>query len=84
MSDHVAEIRRQLVRLVVGVVVLDAIAIALLRLTPLGGLQGVQRGAFMAVWLMLTLAIVLPALQSIRRSRLRARHARANAARAGR
>lgn len=71
----VTEIRRQLVRLIAGVVVVHALALALLTLTPLRDLRGGGRTVFTAVWVMLTLAVVLPPLQRIRQARLRARHA---------
>jgi hypothetical protein len=66
-------LRAAVLRLAIGVVVLDTIAIAIYYLAdiPLRG-QSV-RYPFFAVWMVLTLVIVLTGLQRIRIARLRRR-----------
>lgn len=71
------DLRRHLLRMVVGVVVLD-VAIALLK-DRLGveTWPSQRRILFTAAWMLATLAVVLPTLAGIRRARVRARRARA-------
>lgn len=60
------EIRRQLIRLVVGVVVLDAIAIGLFYAFDIPGRPVRTQQIFTVVWTLATLAVVLPLLSRIR------------------
>ena len=68
-------LRSAVVRLVIGVVVLHAIAIAIYYLGDIALRPPSIRYAFFAAWMLLTLAVVLPGLQRIRVARTRARGA---------
>jgi hypothetical protein len=72
-----AELRRHLLHLVLGVVVLDAAAIAVYRLAGVEGWPSGRRNAFTAAWVTLTLVVVSVFLSRIRTARIRARRARA-------
>jgi hypothetical protein len=67
--DPRAEMRRLLIRLVVMIAVLDALAIGTYYLSREYLLVRNTRIAFTLVWTFLTLAIVLPHLWKIRRAR---------------
>ena len=68
-------LRSAVVRLVIGVVVLDAIAIAIYYLADIPLRPPSMRYAFFAAWMLLTLGVVLPGLHRIRVARIRARGA---------
>ncbi len=61
-----SEIRRQFVRLVVGVVVLDAVAIALYYAIHVPTRPTRVQQIYMLVWTAATLAVVMPPLGRIR------------------
>jgi hypothetical protein len=60
--------------LAIGIVVLDAIAIAIYYLADVPLRPASIRYPFFAVWMLLTFAIVLPALHRIRMARRRGRY----------
>jgi hypothetical protein len=64
-------LRSAVVRLVIGVVVLDAIAIAIYYLADIPLRPPPIRYSFFAAWMLLTLAVVLPGLHAIRKARVR-------------
>jgi hypothetical protein len=66
-------VRRELLRLLVGVALVDAIGIGVLRLTNLQAAGADARLAYTAVWMLATLAAVLPPLMRLRRLRRRPR-----------
>jgi hypothetical protein len=69
MPPPVPDIRRLLLRLVLRVLAVHAIAIALYYAAGLTRAGQDVRIAFVTVWMVLTLAVVLPSLLRIRRSR---------------
>ena len=70
------ELRRHLLRMVVGVVLLDALFLVLKSRLAVDDWPEQRRLLFTGVWMVATLAIVLPTLASIRATRTRARRAR--------
>ena len=66
-------LRSAVVRLAIGVVVLDTIAIAIYYLADIPLRPPSVRYPFFAVWMVLTLAIVLTGLHRIRVARVRRR-----------
>ena len=61
--------RRAMLHMIALVVLLDVAAIALYHFTSLGHSRGNARIAFVVVWTLLTLAIVLTGLRRIRAAR---------------
>lgn len=74
------ELRRAVLRLAVGVVVVDAIFIACWTFLRIGSRADRQQMMFVAVWTIATLAVVLPSLTAVRRVRARLRRERAGRA----
>ena len=68
-------LRSAVLRLVIGVAVLDAIAIAIYYLADIPLRPASIRYPFFAAWILLTLAVVLPGLHRIRVARIRPRGA---------
>jgi hypothetical protein len=66
-------LRSAVLRLAIGVVVLDAIAIAIYYLADIPLRPASIRYPFFATWMLLTLAVVLPGLHRIRIARTRRR-----------
>jgi hypothetical protein len=66
-------LKSAVLRLVVGIVVLDAIAIAVYYLADIPLRPASVRYPFFAVWMLLTFAVVLPGLHRIRVARTRRR-----------
>lgn len=64
-------LRSAVLRLVIGVVVLDAIAIAIYYLADIPLRPASIRYPFFAAWMLLTFAVVLPGLHAIRKARVR-------------
>jgi hypothetical protein len=64
-------LRSAVLRLVVSVVVLDAIAIAVYYIADIPLRPSSIRYPFLGAWILLTLAVVLPGLQRIRIARVR-------------
>lgn len=71
------ELRRHLLRMVVGVVVLDVAFVVLRDRLGVDVWAPQRRLLFTGAWMVATLAVVLPALAGIRAARVRARRARA-------
>jgi uncharacterized protein (DUF983 family) len=67
-AERVARVRAALLRMVIGVVIIDAIAIAILLLTDVEH-NPTMRWPMLGGWLLATLAVVLPALRDIRIAR---------------
>ena len=63
-------------RLAIGVIVLDAIAICIYYLADIPLRPASIRYPFFAAWMLLTFAVVLPGLHRIRMARVRGRHRR--------
>ncbi len=61
--------RRIVLRLVVGVVLVNAAALMLRRFTGLGSGAALQRQLFTAAWLVAVLLVVLPSLKALRMAR---------------
>ena len=72
-ADHLASpaLRSAVLRLAVGIVVLDTIAIAIYYLADIPLRPPSVRYPFFAAWMVLTLVIVLTGLHRIRVARLR-------------
>lgn len=70
------ELRRAVLRLVIGVVAVDAVFIACWTFLRIGGRPDRQQMVFVAVWTVATLAVVLPGLTAVRRVRTRLRRER--------
>ena len=66
-------LRSAVLRLAIGVVALDTVAIAIYYLADIPLRPPSVRYPFFAVWLALTLAVVLTGLQGIRAARVRRR-----------
>ena len=66
-------LRSAVLRLVISIVVLDAIAIAIYYLADIPLRPPSIRYPFFAAWMLLTLAVVLPGLHRIRGARIRRR-----------
>jgi hypothetical protein len=66
-------LRSAVLRLAIGVVVLDAIAIAIYYLADIPLRPASVRYPFFAAWMVLTFAVVLPGLHRIRIARTRRR-----------
>jgi hypothetical protein len=66
-------LRAAVLRLVISVVVLDAIAIAVYYAADIALRPTTVRYPFFAAWMLLTLAVVLPGLHRIRVARIRRR-----------
>ncbi len=64
-----AGMRRQLLIMVALVVVVDTIAIAIFHLAHIDRASDNTRTAFVAVWTLIVLMVVLPGLRRIRRAR---------------
>lgn len=64
-------LRSAVLQLAIGVVLLDAIAIAIYYLADIPLRPTSIRYPFFAGWMLLTLAIVLPSLHRIRKARVR-------------
>lgn len=62
-------VRRELLRLVVGIALVDAIGIGVLRLAKLQAAGADARLAYTVIWMLATLAAVLPPLIRLRRLR---------------
>lgn len=71
------ELKRAVLRLVIGVVAVDAIFIAAWLLARMAMRPERQQMMFVAVWTVATLAVVLPSLGAVRRVRTRLRRERA-------
>ncbi len=71
------ELKRAVLRLVVGILAVDAIFITLWALARIGARPERQQMMFVAVWTVATLAVVLPSLGAVRRVRTRLRRDRA-------
>ena len=71
------ELRRAVLRLVVGIVLVDALFIACWAFLRVGERPDRQQMMFVAVWTVATLAVVLPSLTAVRRVRTRLRRERA-------
>ncbi|HET9066180.1 MAG TPA: hypothetical protein VFN22_10220 [Gemmatimonadales bacterium] len=69
MTDRIAAMRRIVIRLVVGVVLVNAAALLLRRFTGLGSGTALQRQLFTAAWLVAALLVVLPSLRALRVAR---------------
>lgn len=69
MTDRIAAMRRIVIRLVVGVVLVNAAALLLRRFTGLGAGTTLQRQLFTAAWLAAVLLVVLPSLRALRVAR---------------
>jgi hypothetical protein len=67
-TERVARIRAALLRMVIGVVIIDAFAIGVLLLTDVED-NPALRWPMLGGWLLATLAVVLPALRDIRIAR---------------
>ncbi len=67
-TGRVARIRSALLRMVIGVGLIDALALALLFLTEVED-NPTWRWPMLGGWLLATLAVVLPALREIRIAR---------------
>ena len=63
------ELKSAVLRLAIGVVVLDAVAIAIYYLADIPLRPASIRYPFFALWMLATLAIVLPGLQRVRAAR---------------
>jgi len=72
-----ARLQRAVLRLVVSVLVLDAIAIAAYVLLDIGDRSGRVQTTYVMGWVAVTLAVVLPGLSSVRAVRARTRYERA-------
>lgn len=70
---HRSEVRRQLMRMVILVIVIDVAAMALYSFTPLGDAGSDVTLGFTIGWTVLTLAVVLTGLRRIRLAREAAR-----------
>ena len=70
------ELRRHLLRMVLGVVVLDVAVLALKSRLHVDGWPSQRRLLFTGAWMIATLVIVALSLARIRAARLRARYAR--------
>ena len=70
------ELRRHLLRMVIGVVALDALFLVLKDRLGVDGWPESRRILFTGIWMVLTLAVVLPTLARIRATRVRARRPR--------
>jgi hypothetical protein len=66
-------LRAAVLQLAIGVVVLHAIAIAIYYVADIALRPPSIRNAFLIVWMILTLAVVLPGLHRIRAARTRRR-----------
>ncbi len=66
------EVRRQLMRMVLAVAVLDGLAIAAFYAFGVNHDFGARRNTFVGVWMVLTVGIVVVQLRKIRRARLAA------------
>jgi hypothetical protein len=75
MSELAARLRSLLLQMLVAVFVLHGAAIAVYMLTPLRHSSGSARTAFMAVWTVATLVVVLSGLHRIRAARAAGRRA---------
>ncbi|MES2124473.1 MAG: hypothetical protein V4503_07260 [Gemmatimonadota bacterium] len=69
-TDRAARMRAALVRMVVGVLLVDALGLVVFLFTPLAHSSN-GRYTVGVVWLLATLAVVLPGLQAIRVARRR-------------
>ncbi len=76
-SSVAPQLRRHLLRLVLSVVVVDGLFIALQKRLGVDYWPETRRTLFLAVWMVLTLAVVLPTLAGIRATRQRGRQSRA-------
>lgn len=70
------ELRRHLLRMVIGIVVLDALVLVVKSRLLVDAWPMQRRMLFTAAWMMATLAIVMTSLARIRAIRVRARRAR--------
>jgi Na+/pantothenate symporter len=77
------ELRRLLFTMLLVVLALDVAAVAIHTAARIGSRSPRVQYAYGGMWVVLTLAVVLTGLARIRTVRLRARHARAAAARTG-
>jgi hypothetical protein len=66
-------LRAAVLRLTIGVIVLDAIAIAIYYLADIPLRPASIRYPFFGTWMLLTLAVVLPGLHNVRQARVRRR-----------
>lgn len=64
-------LKTAVIRLVVGIVILDAVAITTYYLADIPTRAPSVRRTFFAAWMILTLAIVLPGLHNVRTARAR-------------
>ncbi|MEO8478837.1 MAG: hypothetical protein ABI542_04325 [Gemmatimonadota bacterium] len=69
MTGRIETMRRIVIRLVVGVVLVNAGALLLRRFTGLGSGTALQRQLFTAAWLVAVLLVVLPSLKALRVAR---------------
>ncbi len=67
-GDRLARMRQALLRMVVGVVLIDLVVVGLLFLTDLRN-DPVKSPILLGVWMIATLLVVLPPLRTIRRIR---------------
>ncbi len=75
-SSAAPELRRLLLRMVLGVIAVHAGAIGLYYALDVERRPQRTRNAFVVAWTLATLPVVLVGMTSIRKARLRARHAR--------
>lgn len=68
VQDRVAQIRAAVLRMVIGVVVVDALALVVLFVGKIDQRPG-WRWPMLGVWLLATLAVVLPGLRAVRLAR---------------
>ncbi len=73
------ELRRLLLRMVLAVVAVHAVAIGLYHALEIERRPQRTRNVFVVAWTLATLPVVLVGMTSIRKVRLRARHARRRA-----
>lgn len=70
-DDRLARMRAAALRLVIGVVAVDVVGALLFKFTPIAQSER-SRTIGVAVWILITFAVVLPPLKTIRALRRRA------------
>ncbi len=69
-EDRVAQIRAAVLRMVIGVVAVDAVALIVLFMGKIDQ-RPIWRWPMLGIWLLATLAVVLPGLRAVRIARRR-------------